>query len=287
MAREQVFKPGWLPDDIGWERFDTSKAAPWLIEAVKSAALVEYNAPDYVGYLKRVFPDPAFHAVIELWGREERQHGRVLGRWAELADPAFKLEAAFARFRAGYRPAHFDGHDTTSVRGSRRGEMLARCVVESGTSTYYSAIKEASDEPVLQEIAGRIAADEYRHYKLFYDTLHTQVEPDLPFWKKLFIAAGRISESEDDEIAFAHYCAIVPADMTATHPYVRSVYSSRLTAISLQVYRRRHIDKLARMVAKAIGANPQGWIVKLASAAVWRMLRLRAGITRPASPASV
>jgi rubrerythrin len=272
MTAEPVYRQGWRPDDIAWDKFDASRCAPWLVEVIKSAALVEYNAPDYVGYLKRVFPDPEFHPVIEQWGREERQHGRVLGRWAELADPSFQLEVAFARFRAGYRPAHFASQEETSVRGSRRGEMIARCVVESGTSSYYTAIKEATNEPVLKDIAGHIAADEYRHYKLFYETLHTQDEPDLPFWKKLFIAAGRISESEDDEIAFAHYCAIVPAHMTATHPYVRSVYSRRLTAISLQVYRRRHIDKLARMVAKAIGTNPQGWIVKLASAAVWRML---------------
>ena len=59
----------------------------------------------------------------------------------------------------------------SSIRGSKRGEMIARCVVESGTSSYYSAIRDATDEPVLKEIAGRIAADEYRHYKLFYETL--------------------------------------------------------------------------------------------------------------------
>ena len=132
-----VYRQGWHPDDIAWDRFDASRCEPWLVEAIKSAALVEYNAPDYVGYLKRVFPDSDFHPVIEQWGREESQHGRVLGRWAELADPSFKLEEAFARFRAGYRPAHFDSREDGSVRGSRRGEMIARCVVESGTSSGY------------------------------------------------------------------------------------------------------------------------------------------------------
>ena len=77
--------------------------------------------------------------------------------------------------------------------------MIARCVVESGTSSYYSAIRDATEEPVLKEIAGRIAADEYRHYKLFYDTLHAQSEPDISFWKKLWIAVGRVRESDDDE----------------------------------------------------------------------------------------
>ena len=57
------------------------------------------------------------------------------------------------------------------MRGSRRGEMIARCVVESGTSSLYSAIRDASEEPVLKEVAGRIAADEFRHYRLFYDIL--------------------------------------------------------------------------------------------------------------------
>lgn len=235
---EPVYKQGWSPGDIAWDKFDPSKAEPWMVDAIKSAALVEYNAPDYVGYLKRVFPDPSFHPVLEQWGREERQHGKVLGRWAELADPSFKLEEAFARFRAGYRPAHFDGSDEASVRGSRCGEMIARCVVESGTSSYYTAIKEATAEPVLQEIAGRIAADEYRHYKLFYETLQTQDEADQPFWKKILIAVGRAAESDDDEIAFAHYCATVGADEIGTKPYVRSAYSRKQFVLSVRIYRR-------------------------------------------------
>jgi rubrerythrin len=120
-----------------------------------------------------------------LWGREEVQHGRALGRWAEMADPSFNFPSAFERFHAGYKPPHFASDDALSVRGSRRGEMVARCVVESGTSSFYSAIRDATDEPVLKEIAGRIAADEFRHYKLFFETLHAQDEPDLPFWRKL------------------------------------------------------------------------------------------------------
>ena len=211
MTVNSVYKQGWTMDDIHWSLFDPSKVDPTLLAAVKSAALVEYNAPDYVTYLKRVFADgsPANLASIEQWGREEAKHGRALGRWAEMADPDFRLDEAFARFRKGYTPAHFVPERDGSVRGSRRGEMIARCVVESGTSSYYSAIRDASDEPVLKEIAGRIAADEYRHYKLFYDTLHAQAEPDLRIWKKLWIALGRVRESDDDELAYSYYCADV------------------------------------------------------------------------------
>src|SRR5438128_2530497 len=142
MAALPVYHQGWKLEDVAWAAFEPSAVEPTMLAAIKAAALVEYNAPDYVTYLKRVFGHAPSETLdwIEQWGAEEAQHGRALGRWAEMADPGFKLEAAFARFRQGYRPAHFASGDAGSVRGSRRGEMIARCVVESGTSSYYSAI---------------------------------------------------------------------------------------------------------------------------------------------------
>lgn len=277
MTVAPVYKQGWTMDDVHWELFDPSKVEPSLLAAVKAAALVEYNAPDYVTYLKRVFKDgdPRVLADLERWGREETQHGRALGRWAEMADPDFKLEKAFARFREGYTPAHFEG-DGGSVRGSRRGEMIARCVVESGTSSYYSAIRDATEEPVLQEIAGRIAADEYRHYKLFYDIMGAQKEPDLGFWKKINIAIGRVRESDDDELAYAYYCANVPAEREAVTPYDRKKFSRASSQASMTVYNRKHIQKLVQMVVKAVGADPHGWLASLASSLLWRRLQSKA-----------
>jgi hypothetical protein len=280
MTGTTVYKQGWTLDEVQWAAFDRTKAEPWMIAAIKSAALVELNAPDYVSYLKRVFKDAGAEtlAAIEQWGCEESQHGRALGRWAEMADPSFKLEEAFARFREGYKPQHFHGPEGQSIRGSRRGEMIARCVVESGTSSYYTAIKDATEEPVLKEIAGRIAADEYRHYKLFFETLNAQVEPDLPFWRKLMVAVGRITESDDDELAYAYYCANVPAANIATTPYKRAFYSKVATNAGMRIYRRNHIQRLVQMVAKVVGAAPHGRLTTLAGALLWRMLRLRAGV---------
>jgi rubrerythrin len=279
MTDRTIFREGWTLDDVQWSKFDRSKVEPWLATAIKAAALVEFNAPDYVSYLKRIFPEGETQASIEQWGREESQHGRALGRWAEMADPSFSLNETFARFRAGYRPPHFAGDDETSIRGSKRGEMIARCVVESGTSSYYSAIRDATDEPVLKEIAGRIAADEYRHYKLFYETLHAQKEPDLPLWKKLIVAVGRINESDDDELAYAFYCAHVPADRASAQPYSRADCAKSSYKTILRIYRRQHVQRLAQMVSKAIGADPQGRMAKLAGALLWRMLRFRAGLS--------
>jgi len=278
MAAEPVYRQGWKLEDVSWDAFQPQAVDPVMLAAIKAAALVEYNAPDYVTYLKRVFHDAGSETLadIERWGIEESQHGRALGRWAETADPDFKLEAAFARFRNGYTPAHFADLDAEgSVRGSRRGEMVARCVVESGTSSYYSAIRDATDEPVLQEIAGRIAADEFRHYKLFYDTLHDQPEPDLGFFRKLWIAVGRVRESDDDELAFAYYCANVPSEKEAITPYKRSKYSKLSTATSMAIYHRKHIDKLVQMVIKVVGANPHGWFANLMGSILWHRMQAK------------
>lgn len=278
MADGTVFREGWSLDDVQWSNFDASKVEPWLLTAIKGSALVEFNAPDYVSYLKRVFPDPKTQALIEQWGKEEAQHGRALGRWAGMADPTFNLQETFERFRAGYRPPHFTGGEGGSIRGSKRGEMISRCVVESGTSSYYSAIRDAIDEPVLKEIAARIAADEYRHYKLFLEIMDTQQEKDLPFWKKLIVAVGRINESDDDELAYAYYCAAVPKSAEATTPYVRAEYAKAPYKTILRIYRRHHVQRLTQMVSKAVGADPQGRLTKAAAGLLWRMLRVRAGL---------
>jgi len=281
MSAGTVFSAGWTLDDVDWSKFDRAKVDPDLLATMKGASLVEYNAHDYVEYLSRVFKDAGAVTLANIarWGQEEVQHGRALGRWSELADPSFDFKATFARFRAGYRPPHFASDSDESIRGSRRGEMVARCVVESGTSSFYSAIRDACEEPVLKEIAGRIAADEYRHYKLFFETLHEQDEPDLPLWRKLLVAVTRIKESDDDELSYAYYCANVPVAQEAAIPYDRAQFAKAYNAKVMTLYTRPHINRLVQMVAKAIGAQPQGRLTGAASSIAWHFLRMRGGLT--------
>ena len=279
MAGGTVYERGWTLDDVQWAAFDASKVEPRLLAAVKAASLVEHNAPDYVTYLKRVFrdADPRTLADIERWGAEEVQHGLALGRWAEMADSELQFQGCFCALPAGYKPPHFAAGGDVSIRGSRRGEMIARCVVECGTSSYYSAIRDAAEEPVLKEVAGRIAADEFRHYKLFFETLNKQDEPDLPIWKKLWVAITRVSESDDDELSYAYYCANVAKADEARIPYRRADCSRAYNQAATALYRRHHIDKLVQMVARACGARPQGRLTAFASAVLWHLLRMRAG----------
>src|ERR1700757_1931825 len=159
----------WTLDDIAWDRFDRSQLDPEIVRIVKAASLVEYNGGAYAHHLCRIFHDDRdFRRATRRWGEEEIQHGRALARWATLADPTYDFTAAFYRFQVGYR---VDFDCDVSRRGSRSGEMIARCMVEIGTSSYYAALRDAVHEPVLKEICRRIAADEIRHYALFHEKL--------------------------------------------------------------------------------------------------------------------
>jgi rubrerythrin len=177
----------WHIDQVDWDRFEPARVESALIPLVKAAAMVERNGTDYAIYLNRVFADdPDFQGAVDNWATEEVQHGDALGRWAMLADPTWDYEAAFARYKAGYSiPLDADA----SVRGSRTGELIARCMVETGTSSYYTALAEATDEPVLQQVCKLIAADEYRHFKLFYDHMRRYLATNSP--SPITAATGR------------------------------------------------------------------------------------------------
>ncbi|MHA1525094.1 MAG: ferritin-like domain-containing protein, partial [Alphaproteobacteria bacterium] len=201
----------WTLDDIDWQAFDATKVDPQLLKAVKAAALVEYNSPDYVAYLKGVFgAQSRYLDIFDQWGREEAQHGRALAKWARMADPSFEFDEAMERFRA---MQDIDTQATVSRRGSRPGEMVARCVVESGTSSFYTAIKDHTSEPCLKQIATYLAADEFAHYRLFLEIFNAY-EPGEPMsvWGRLKIAISRAEEADDDELAGAYYCANHRAD---------------------------------------------------------------------------
>ncbi|MGH6969216.1 MAG: ferritin-like domain-containing protein [Stellaceae bacterium] len=261
----------WTLDDIPWHRFDPARAEPALLRLAKAASLVEQNGADYTRYLCNVFADdPDFREAARIWGGEEVQHGAALGRWAMLADPAFDHAAACARFSAGFR---VDLDAERSIRGSRAGELVARCIVEAGTSSYYTALAEATDEPVLCEICHRIAADELRHYKLFYTHMKRYLARErLGRLGRLRIALGRIRESEDDELSYAYFVANAAPDAV----YERRRAHRDYLAAAARVYRPHHLERAVAMTFKAVGLRPHGRLNLLASDIVWRALRRRA-----------
>jgi hypothetical protein len=259
---------GWTLEDIDWSRFDAAKVDPETVKIVKAASLVEHNGADYGTYLCNVFhDDPVFQQAAREWAGEEIRHGLALRAWAERADPAFDFAASFKKFTEGYC-LPLDA--SASIRGSRAGELVARCIVETGTSSWYSAIHDGTDEPVLRQICQLIAADELRHYKLFYLHLKRYLDSEnLGRWQRFRVAVGRIAESEDDELAYAYYAANGDGAYdrrAATLAYARRAYA---------FYRPHHVARGMAMIFKAIGLDPQGRLHRLASRAAWWLMATR------------
>lgn len=259
----------WTLDDIPWNRFDAAKVDPELLPIVKAASLVERNGAAYASHLCRVFADdPEFQETARRWGKEEVQHGAALARWATLADPGFDFDGAFARFQEGFR---IDFDADCSRRGSRAGEMVARCVVEIGTSSYYSAMREAAAEPVLKEICRHIAADELRHYRLFYKNLGPYLAQErIGRFGRLRVALGRVAESDDDELAYAYYAA-----NETGRPYDRRRYNRAYARRAYALYRPHHVERGVAMLLKAVGLTPNGRLGLVAGRLAWQALRYR------------
>ncbi len=257
----------WKIEDLPWSKLDPSKVNPDLLQVIKAAALVEYGADVYADYLCKVFhDDPDFQKAARGWAVEEVQHGLALGKWAEKIDPSWNLETAMAKFRKGYTPEHFLNSASNSVRGSRAGEMVARCMVETGTSSYYSAIGDSCDEPVLKEICKHIAADEFRHYKLFYDTLNKYLETEnLSRLRRLKVALGRIAESEDDELSYAYFAANGKEGDVYNREACNRAYMGRAYGF----YRPKHLDRAVAMIFKACGFKPHSFAYNLATKIAW------------------
>jgi hypothetical protein len=260
----------WTLGDIPWDRFDPTKLDPEIVRIVKAASLVERNGAAYAHHLCRIFADdPAFQETARRWGEEEIQHGIALARWAALADPDFDFDRTFARFQAGFQ---VDFDSARSRRGSRSGEMVARCIVEIGTSAYYTALREAAAEPVLQEICRHIAADELRHYRLFYKNLDRCLAKEpIGRLTRLRVALGRVAEAQDDELAYAYYAA-----NAGELPYDRRRCTRAYARRAFALYRPHHIERGVAMLLKAVGLTPNGRLGLIAGRLAWQAIRYRA-----------
>ena len=257
----------WTLDDIPWDRFDPAKVNQEIVPVIKAASMVEYNAGDYRRYLTNVFAgDDRTVRAIEQWADEEVQHGRALGEWAKLADPDFDFDHSFARFRESFT---FPLDVSESVRGSRAGELIARCMVETGTNSFYSALGDATDEPVLKEICRRIAEDEFAHYCLFLTQMRRYLDGEnLNLRERVRVAFGRVAETEDDELATAYWAANRSGER-----FDRRTNAVDYARATLKYYQPVHIHRGVDMIFGAIGmdsSGPLGWIaVRAVRAFIW------------------
>ena len=140
------------------------------------------------------------------WEHEELQHGRAFAAYVQAAWPEFPWQTAFDSFIAEYGALC----TTEALEDDRTLELAARCVVETGTTSYYQTLRGLSDEPVLQTLLGHIRADEVSHYKHFLAYFkQLRAEHPVPRWRVARVLARRLQEirDSDSDVALRHVWA--------------------------------------------------------------------------------
>jgi hypothetical protein len=266
----------WTLDDIAWEDMRAPSAAEHevLFYMVTSASFVESATDTYTSHLSRFFAeDPAVANWLEQhWQPEELQHGLALKRYVQLAWPFFDWDQAYAAFLREFAAKCQDD----GLEASYCLEAVSRCIVEMGTSSYYTAIRDMSPDPVLSRLANLIRADEVRHYKYFFRFFTAYREREgtgrMPILRAI-LRRLRMLDLEDSSIALKHsYVLLHPDEEFDRRRYrqvqkqirdeVASVFpikmSAKMTLKPLRLNHRVH-DGLVRLVdfaaQRAIGSG--------------------------------
>ena len=251
MTREQR----WTLDDIPWDELQPQQAAQQeeLFYMVCAASLVEIGTDLYTRNLVQHFAgdDEVTTWLERHWEPEEMQHGRALREYVRRAWPDFDWDGVHAAFSTDY------GALCTPelLMPQRSLELVSRCVVEMGTSSYYTMLRDFSQEPVLKRLAGFIYEDEVRHYKHFYKYFrrYRQIETigrgrvAGTLWRRLAMV-----DDEDAYIALRHiYAARHPG-----RPYDRAVYRNLVRRCRKPAARHFPHRMSAKMLLKPLEMAP-------------------------------
>ena len=251
MHREQNHVLPWRIEDIDLTRIDRQKAVANEDQLLLlcAASFIESGTDLYTSNLSQFYnDDPEVSAWLNNeWEPEEMQHGRALKTYIAYVWPEYDWDTAFRNFMDEYSL-------TCSVEDfekTRALEMVARCVVETGTATLYRAIGECSDEPVLKQITDNIRTDEVRHYKHFfkYFKKYNKIEGNGRL-AVLGALMRRVMEikNEDAEIALRHVFASRYPERVRDQAYNRE----RAARINALVRRNLSADMCVKMLLKPL-----------------------------------
>jgi hypothetical protein len=197
VGRTAAGRRHWSLDDIPWHlvRPDAVTANRAFFYLVASASFMESATDLYTENLVEYFAgdDEVTSWLAHSWLPEELQHGRALRRYVETAWPEFDWEPAYHGFVEEFRP-----YCDVALERVRSLELASRCVVETGTASYYTTLSRASPDPILATVARHIADDEVRHYKHFYRHFRSYRQTESPsrsqvvpaLWRRLQMTGG-------------------------------------------------------------------------------------------------
>ncbi|HEY8024324.1 MAG TPA: ferritin-like domain-containing protein, partial [Burkholderiaceae bacterium] len=148
--------PSWTITDIPFQNIDKSAVRDdeFLFLTLASASFVEILSETFSNNLVEHFRDDRdiVDWLTRCWQREEVQHGQALRTYVQAVWPEFDWHLAYEGFRNQYAAIC----TVEQLEPNRALELMARCVVETGTSSFYRALQQYASEPVLRELLGHI-----------------------------------------------------------------------------------------------------------------------------------
>lgn len=137
----------------------------FLFLTLAAASFVEILAGTYSeNLIQHFYGDAAMTTWLRTkWQVEEVQHGEALKAYVNAVWPAFDWDAGHRHFRAEYGALC----TVEQLEPQRALELIARCVIETGTATFYGALLNYVREPVLRVVLNKIRKDELAHYQHF------------------------------------------------------------------------------------------------------------------------
>jgi len=241
----------WHLEDIDLSRIDVQRARADedLLLLLCAASFVESGSDLYSRNLVEFFQgeEPISAWLRDEWETEELQHGRALKAYLGVVWPEFDWDAAFAGF--------FDEYSKTcsqeQFEPTRVLELVARCVIETGTSTLYRTISEYADEEVLAEITNHIYTDEVHHYKNFFGYFRKYNQGEQLGRLAVFRALmRRVLEvrSEDEEIAMRHVLAALYPERSQDQAFC----AERIKRASALVVQGLPVDMSMKMLLRPL-----------------------------------
>ena len=155
-VRKRVGGASWSVDDIAYDRIDAALIHnnSELFYLLAAASFVEITSDLYTKNLIEFYHgNPEIENwLANFWELEEVQHGTALKRYVQAVWPEFDWERAYRGFFEEYGRAC----TMEALAENHALEMVARCVVETGTSSFYRTLSDATAEPVLKQITANI-----------------------------------------------------------------------------------------------------------------------------------
>jgi hypothetical protein len=267
----------WRLNDIELHRVDRATVRnDWhTFRLAATASFIETGSDLYASNLARFFAgdDELVRWLEDVWEPEELQHGAALRAYVTHCWPEFDWPSRYRAFRDEYARCCV----VPALEPTRTLELAARCIVEMGTSALYGAIQRCAREPVFGRLAGRIYADEVRHYKHFYRHFRRYRRTERPSRARVartIVARLVAIRAEDGRCAYRHVWDFVPGRAANSFATDYRAFGRDLGSL-LQRYAAP--EMLARMTLKPLALPPRVVAVAAQMSAPLYRLVLTAG----------